>query len=33
MHAGDLAQPFPIVTLHTDAMEAARAMAAGACPD
>jgi hypothetical protein len=32
MHAGDLAQPFPIVGLDTDAMEAARAMAAARLP-
>src|SRR4051794_11917042 len=32
MHAGDLAEPFPIVALDTDAMEAARAMAAARLP-
>ena len=32
MRAGQLAQPFPIVGLDTEAMEAARAMAAARLP-
>ena len=32
MRAGQLAQPFPVVGLDTEAMEAARAMAAARLP-
>src|SRR4051812_46517766 len=32
MRARDLAQPYPVVDLHTDAMDAARAMAAARLP-